>query len=206
MLRFPRVYAITDTTISGLAHAEQVRRLADGGASLIQLREKNMSGEALYNEARAALVAAREHRVQLLINDRVDIALALGADGVHLGQDDLSPIAARELLGPNAIIGFSTHNLTQATEALKLPIDYVAIGPIFRTSTKRDTAPELGYEGLRQVRHAINGFLLVAIGGITHRNAPEVIEAGADSVAVINALLANSTEISTRVRSLIQIL
>ena len=138
-----------------------------------------------YEQARAAQQAG----VQLIINDRVDIALAAGASGVHLGQEDLSPEAARGLLGPQAIIGYSTHNVDQAISATKLPIDYVAIGPIFGTTTKSDTAPVLGLEGLRAVREAIGEFPLVAIGGITLSNARAVIDAGADSVAVISALL-----------------
>jgi thiamine-phosphate pyrophosphorylase len=101
----------------------------------------------------------------------------------------MPPDAARTLLCPRAIIGYSTHNIEQAISALKLPIDYLAIGPIFRTTSKSDTAPVLGLEGLRAVRHVIGHFPLVAIGGITHQNARKVIDAGADSVAVISALL-----------------
>ena len=138
-----------------------------------------------YEEAKAA----QQSGVRLIINDRVDIALAAGAAGVHLGQDDLSPEAARKLLGPDAIIGYSTHNIDQAMSATKLPIDYLAIGPIFSTTTKTDTAPVLGLDGLLAVRRAIGQFPLVAIGGITLENAREVINAGADSVAVISALL-----------------
>src|SRR6185295_4846071 len=131
-----------------------------------------------YEQARAA----QQSGVQLIINDRVDIALAVGAAGVHLGQDDLSPEAARKLLGPQAIIGYSTHNLEQAITAIQQPIDYLAIGPIFATTTKIDTAPVLRLEGLRAVRQAIGDFSLVAIGGINATNARDVIDAGADSV------------------------
>jgi len=138
-----------------------------------------------YEQARAA----KQYGVQLIINDRVDIALATGADGVHLGQDDLPPEVARKLLGPQAIIGYSTHNVDQAISATKLPIDYLAIGPIFSTTTKSDTAPVLGLDGLRAARAAVGGFPLVAIGGISLNNARDVIDAGADSVAVISALL-----------------
>ena len=141
-----------------------------------------------YEQAKAALAEG----VQLIINDRVDIALAAGASGVHLGQDDLPTEAARKLLGPQAIIGYSTHNVDQAISAIKLPIDYLAIGPIFSTTTKSDTAPVLGLHGLRAVRDAIGDFPIVAIGGITLDNARSVIDAGADSVAVISALLSTS--------------
>ncbi|HEV8168070.1 MAG TPA: thiamine phosphate synthase, partial [Pyrinomonadaceae bacterium] len=109
-MHIPRIYPITDTQLSGLSHAEQVRLLSLGGASLIQLREKRMPALEFYEQARAA----KQSGVQLIINDRVDIALAIGASGVHLGQDDLPPEAARKLLGPQTIIGYSTHNVDQA--------------------------------------------------------------------------------------------
>ena len=188
-INLPKLYPVTDARLSGLSHAEQVRRLGAGGATLIQLREKQEGAREFYGEAEEALVVARSLGVSLIINDRVDIALAVGTAGVHLGQDDMPPDAARKLLGPQAVIGYSTHNVEQAIDAVKLPIDYIAIGPIFRTSTKTDTAPVLGLDGLRAVRQAIGQFPLVAIGGITHENAREVIAAGADSVAVISAVL-----------------
>ena len=166
---------------------------------LIQLREKRMPVLEFYEQARAAKQAG----VQLIINDRVDIALAVGAAGVHLGQDDMPPEAARNLLGPQAIIGYSTHNVDQAISAAKLPIDYIAVGPIFGTTTKSDTAPILDLEGLRAVREAIGEFPLVAIGGITLTNARAVIDAGADSVAVISALL-SGPDITTATQTLLE--
>lgn len=189
--RLPRVYPLTDVQLSGLSHAEQVRLLSRGGATLVQLREKEMSPKEFYEQAQAAVAMADQCGAWLIINDRVDVALAVGANGVHLGQDDLPPEAARKLLGEQAIVGYSTHNVEQAIEASKLPIDYLAIGPIFATATKGDTAPVFGLAGLRAVRQAIGDFPLVAIGGITPANAPDVIDAGADSVAVISALLAH---------------
>jgi len=199
-LQLPRVYALTDVQVSGLSQAEQVRLLRLGGASFIQLREKQMPVLEFYHQAKAAV--AEHPGVQLIINDRVDIALAAGAAGVHLGQDDMPPEAARELLGPRAIIGFSTHNIDQAISAVQLPIDYLAIGPIFSTTTKTDTAPVLGLDGLRAVRQSIGQFPLVAIGGITHANARDVIDAGADSVAVISALL-SQRDITAATQSLL---
>lgn len=157
-----------------------------------------------YEQAKAALAVAERRGVKLIINDRVDVALAIGAHGVHLGQDDLPPEAARKLLGAAAILGYSTHNVDQALEAVKLPIDYLAIGPIFHTTSKPDTFPVIGLEGLGAVRRAIGEFPLVAIGGITHANARDAIEAGADSVAVISALLADPNRITETTRSLIQ--
>ena len=200
--KLPRVYPLTDVRLSGLSHAEQVQLLSQGGASLIQLREKQMPALEFYEEAKAALAIA--DGVKLIVNDRVDIALAAGAHGVHLGQDDIPPDAARRLLGPEAIIGYSTHTVEQASAALNLPIDYIAIGPIFQTATKTDTSPVLGLEGLRAVRQAIGKFPLVAIGGITRANASEVIRAGADSIAVISALLSDPHRIPETTRTLLQ--
>jgi len=203
-LTLPRVYALTDVRVSGLSHARQVELLSAGGATLIQCREKQMPPRDFYEEAKAAVEVAARCGVQLLINDRVDVALAVGAHGVHLGQDDLPPEAARELLGPEAVIGYSTHNIEQAVAATRLPIDYVAIGPIFTTTTKGDTAPVLGLEGLRAVRRAIGDFPLVAIGGISQADARTVIDAGADSIAVISALLSNSRRITEDTHRLLQ--
>ncbi|HEV2835671.1 MAG TPA: thiamine phosphate synthase [Pyrinomonadaceae bacterium] len=186
--RLPRVYPITDVSISGLSHAEQIALLADGGATLVQLREKHAPPVQFYEQANAAMAVARERGVHIIINDRADIALAVGADGVHLGQDDLPPEAARRLLGGHAVIGYSTHSVSQALEATKLPVDYIAIGPIFQTSTKENPSPVVGLNGLRAVRDAIGKLPLVAIGGITPANAEEVIAAGADSVAMISGL------------------
>ena len=160
-----------------------------------------------YNEAKAALAVAKQRGVTLIINDRVDLALALQAGGVHLGQDDLPSDAARKLLGNDAIIGYSTHNVSQAIAAAALPIDYIAIGPIFETGTKANPDPVVGLDGLRAVRKAIGDIPLVAIGGITSVNAAAVIEAGADCVAVISALLCGGPDaISDRYRILAQIL
>jgi thiamine-phosphate pyrophosphorylase len=208
MLRFelPNLYPITDARLSGLSHAEQVARLCAGGAKLVQLREKHLSPREFYVEAEAALRVARECGSRLMINDRVDIALALKADGVHLGQDDLSPLAARGLLGRDALIGFSTHNLEQARAASQMPVDYIAIGPIFATSSKENPDPVVGLEGLARVREAVGQLSLVAIGGINDLNAREVLKAGADSVAVIGTLLSEPSEIAERTRKMLSIL
>jgi len=203
LFRLPRVYPLTDVQLSGLSHAEQVRLLSEGGATLIQLREKQMAALEFYEQARAALAVAARNGAQLIINDRVDVALAVGVHGVHLGQDDMPPEAARRLLGPEMIIGYSTHTVEQALAALELPVDYIATGPIFQTSTKTDTSPVLGLDGLHAVRQAVGKFPLVAIGGITQAKASEVIEAGADSVAVISAVLSDPHQISHAVRALL---
>jgi thiamine-phosphate pyrophosphorylase len=198
----PKLYPITDRRLSGLSHTEQVARLIDGGATLIQLREKHLSPREFYVEAEEALRVARARGVKLIINDRADIALALGADGVHLGQDDMPPEAARALLGGGAVVGFSTHGVEQAIAAARLPVDYIAVGPIFKTASKENPDPVVGLEGLRRVREAVGRLPLVAIGGVTRENAPSVLDAGADSVAVISALLnpENHSEITRLTR------
>ena len=196
----PRVYPITDTLLSGLSHAEQVKRLISGGATLIQLREKHSSPREFYDDARAALITARESNVRLVINDRADIALALKADGVHLGQSDLPAEAARRLLGERAIIGISTHDLAQVKLAAKMPVDYVAFGPIFATATKGNPDPVVGLNALREARAILSSLPLIAIGGLTIRNAPAVFAAGADSVATIAGLLSDPSRIEENAR------
>ena len=200
----PKLYPITDRRLSGLSHAEQVARLCEGGATLVQLREKQLSPREFYREAVEALRVARLFGARLIVNDRVDVALATGADGVHLGQDDMPPEAARALLGEGKIVGFSTHSVEQASEAALLPVDYIAIGPVFDTSSKENPDPVVGLEGVKRVRGAVGGSVkLVAIGGVTAETAPSVLEAGADSVAVIGALLDTSdpAEITRRTRN-----
>jgi len=194
-LDLPKVYPITDTHLSGLSHAQQVARLIEGGASLIQLRDKNAAPQEFYREAAAALQIARDHNARLIINDRVDVALALKADGVHLGQTDLPVEAARRLLGKGAIIGFSTHNLRQAKSATAMPVDYIAFGPVFQTSSKENPEPVAGLSALRKARAIIGSLPLVAIGGITVANALEVLQAGADALAIIADLLADPMKI-----------
>lgn len=198
----PKLYPITDRRLSGLSHAEQVARLCEGGARVVQLREKHLSPREFYAEVLEALRVARSFGAKLIINDRADVALAVGADGVHVGQDDVPPEAVRALLGGGKIVGCSTHSVEQASEAARLPIDYIAIGPVFDTSSKENPDPVVGLEGIRRVRAAIGDVPLVAIGGITAETARSVLMAGADSVAVIGALVATSepAEITRRTR------
>jgi thiamine-phosphate pyrophosphorylase len=202
-INLPKLYPITDARLSGLSHAEQVRRLCAGGATFIQLREKHLTPREFYSEAEEALHVARSCGVRLIVNDRVDIALALKAYGVHLGQDDLPPAAARELLGERAIIGYSTHTVEQATKAARLPVDYIAIGPIFETNSKENPDAVVGLEGLRRVRQAVGKIPLVAIGGIKRESVLETLAAGADAVAVISLLLDGQAEIEDRTREIL---
>jgi len=198
-----RVYPITDRQLSQLSHAQQVGKLVEAGAPLIQLREKFASPAEFYNHAAAALQVARAHGVALIINDRADIALALQADGVHLGQDDLPPEAARRLLGPAAIIGYSTHNLKQANLAAHLPVDYIAIGPIFATATKVSTNPPVGLANLSLIREAVGSIPLVAIGGITVENMNAVLDAGADAVALISQIWTPQARFHSKMRQIL---
>jgi len=183
-----RVYPITDRQLSKLSHAEQVGKLIEAGATLIQLREKIYSPAVFYHQSAVALQMARERGAALIINDRADIALALHADGVHLGPDDLPPEAARRLLGPAAILGYSTHNLKQARVAAQMPVAYIAIGPIFATATKLSSNPPVGLANLSLVREAVGSIPLVAIGGITGENMGTVLNSGADAVALISQI------------------
>ncbi|MCA1814814.1 MAG: thiamine phosphate synthase [Acidobacteria bacterium] len=202
--QLPKLYAITDARLSGLSHAEQVARLADGGARLVQLREKHASPREFYREAEAALRVARARGVTLVVNDRADIALALRADGVHVGQDDLPPAAARALLGEGFIVGYSTHSLAQLEAAARLPVSYVAFGPVFPTRTKESPDPVVGLSLLAQARAALPPSVpLVAIGGVTRGNARSALDAGADSVAVVSALVSAPEEIARRARELL---
>jgi len=202
-IQLPKVYPITDTAISGLSHCEQVKRLIAGGAALIQLRDKHASSRVFYADAQAALQVARAAGIKLIINDRVDIALALRADGVHLGQEDMPVEAARRVLGDQAVIGFSTHNLEQLQEALHLPIDYLAFGPIFPTASKRNPDPVAGLIQLKQACEMVLTMQVVAIGGINRSNATDVRNAGANAVAVISSVLADPSRISGNLQQMI---
>lgn len=199
----PRLYPITDTLISRLSHAEQVEQFAAGGATFVQLREKRASPRAFYEAAREAMTLAHTLGVLIVINDRVDIAIAVRADGVHLGQDDLPPERARLLLGESRIVGYSTHTLEQALAASFAPVDYVAIGPVFQTRTKERPHEAVGLDVVAEIRRQVTK-PLVAIGGITLDSAPLVIGAGADSVAVISDLL-SAGDIAERTRRFLSV-
>jgi thiamine-phosphate pyrophosphorylase len=200
--RLPKIYPITDRRLSGLPHAEQVRELVRGGARFIQLREKHAPSGEFLDEARAAVAAAAEFGAKIIINDRVDIAMMSGAAGVHLGQSDLPPAEARRLLGVVAIIGYSTHSVEQAAAAALMPVDYIAVGPVYPTDTKEDTEPVVGIGGIADVRRAVGHTPLTAIGGITNERIAEVLNAGADSVAVISALYRKGVAVSDAYSSL----
>jgi len=201
-IQLPRIYPITDTRISSLTHTQQVKRLIDGGATFIQLRDKGSSARAFYDDAVHALRIARSARATTIINDRVDVALALGADGVHLGQTDLPVPIARQLLGRNTIIGYSTHDLAQVRIALDLPIDYLAFGPVFQTRSKQNPDPTVGLETLSTVKSLAGAMPVVAIGGIDRSTVRNVLEVGVDAVAIISEILSDSERIAENMHDL----
>jgi len=186
-----RLYAITDRNLAGLPNDQVVAQLLLGGAKLIQLRDKQASARELLESARACRKLTRAMGATLIINDRVDVALAAEADGVHLGQEDMTPDKAREVLGPAAIIGLSTHSLDQFREGMKTSANYLALGPIFATTTKENPDEVVGLESLRAAKE-ISNRPIVAIGGIKEDRVTEVIEAGADYVAIVSALYVNA--------------
>ena len=169
--------------------AEAARAIIESGARILQLRHKGHFSRAMFETAEKIGELCRAAGALFVVNDRVDIAMMAHA-GVHLGQDDLSPSAAHRLIGQDAVIGFSTHNEAQIRAAASEPVDYLALGPLFGTTTKEHPDPTVGLDDLRRLRPLITK-PLVAIGGITRLNAPLAFEAGADSVAVIGDLFAD---------------
>ena len=188
-----RLYALVDPErAGGRALPELARLVAQGGATLVQLRDKHGDTRSMVERARAIQAALAPFNVPLLINDRIDVALAAGAAGVHVGQDDMAAADARRLLGRDAIIGLSVKTVAQAEAAPVELLDYAAIGGVFATSSKDNPDPPIGAAGLARIAGAFRGrapdFPLCAIAGIDASNAAETIAAGADGVAVISAL------------------
>ena len=198
--RPPRLYAILDVGCfapplrTASAIVDYARSLADGGVILLQYRNKVGSTREMLNDAHA-IRETLGNQVTLIMNDRADLCVAADFDGVHVGQHDLSPQGARTVIGKGCILGVSTHTLEQLREADAGPADYIAYGPIFATSSKPDHELPVGIEGIQAARAATRK-PLVAIGGITRANALAVIEAGADSVAVISDLLSSPTKVA----------
>jgi thiamine-phosphate pyrophosphorylase len=187
----PRLYSIVDAANFKSQHdlLAFARQLTSGGATLIQYRNKKGSARQMLSDARNLRLASGAH-VRWIMNDRADLCLAAGFDGVHVGQDDLGPDAARSVIKEGKWVGVSSHCVEQAIAADATTADYVAIGPIFGTQSKERPDPIVGLEALKKVRAATRK-PLVAIGGITLANCRSVVDAGADSVAVISALLAS---------------
>jgi thiamine-phosphate pyrophosphorylase len=174
---------------AGWEPIDLARAFLDGGAMLIQLRAKQLSSAAFLDLADAAVRLAHPYQANIIVNDRADIALMSAAAGVHVGQDDLPPSAARRWLGEGAVVGLSTHDVAQVERALREPISYVAVGPVFGTRSKDTGYAAVGLELVGNAARLAGELPIVAIGGITLENAGSVIEAGATSVAVISDLL-----------------
>jgi thiamine-phosphate pyrophosphorylase len=186
----PSLYLVTDPTQGGgRPLGEIVARAVAGGVTLVQLRDKQADGRALLEQARALIALLTPLGVPLIVNDRVDVALAAGAAGCHVGQSDLPAAAARALLGPDALLGVSLDSVEQARDVDPAVVDYVAHGPFAATLTKADAGGAVGGEGLARVR-ALTGLPLVAIGGIDAGNLGAAVRAGADGIAVVSAIMA----------------
>ena len=200
-LFIPPLYAILEPEQTRGRPAEQVlAELLHGGAKFLQLRVKSFPASDFFELARRVRDATRSHGCKLIVNDRIDIALACEADGVHLGQDDLPLAVGRKLMGQK-IVGISTHDLTQAREAEQNGADYIGFGPMFGTHTKNTGFSARGIEMLRQIRAAVK-LPIVAIGGIAEKNVTEVWQAGADSVAIISDIL-HASDIAAKTRRII---
>jgi len=183
------LYVITDEAIAGgLTHAEIARRAIAGGADVIQLRDKACGCRELYRIGRALRTITMKTGTLFIVNDRLDVALACGADGVHLGQDDIRVDVARQIAQPGFIIGVSVGTVDEAVRAEEQGADYIAISPVFSTASKNDAGPGRGLDVVREIRRSVS-VPVIAIGGINLDNVREVIAAGADGVAVISVVV-----------------
>ena len=184
------LYLVTDRALCGTRSLEDVVSQAlKGGVAYVQLREKNVSTRFFIEEARNIKALTSRYRVPLIINDRLDVALAVEAEGVHIGQDDMPYAAARKLMGPQSIIGLSVETWDDVVKAQELDVDYLGVSPVFETPTKTDTKGNWGLEGLARIK-AYSRHPLVGIGGLNASNAHDVIMAGADCIAVVSAICA----------------
>jgi thiamine-phosphate pyrophosphorylase len=185
------LYVITDEVIAGgRSHVRIAQQAVLGGAGIIQLRDKSLSGKELAVVGREIAGITRKAGAVFIINDRLDVAIACGADGVHLGQDDLQASTARQLSPPGFIIGVSVGTVEEALAAEREGADYVALSPVFPTASKGNAGPGYGLDRLREIRRAVS-LPIIAIGGINRKNVQEVIAAGADGIAVISAVVAS---------------
>jgi thiamine-phosphate pyrophosphorylase len=187
-LVLPRLYVILDAGMLTEPAGVTAQKLMDAGVKLLQYRAKNAAARELWGQSRAIAESARQAKCTFIVNDRPDVAYLAGADGVHVGQDDLDVEQARKVVGQDRWVGVSTHNLEQFRKAAASSADYIAVGPIFETSSKANPDPVVGTELLRRVR-VFTDKPIVAIGGITMERVAEVLAAGADCVAVISDIL-----------------
>ena len=200
----PRLYLILDAALLQHPVAQSAREFAEAGVRLMQYRNKSAPARELLDVSRELVSIVRPFGASFIVNDRADVAALAGADGVHVGQDDLEVEAARGIVGAGRWVGVSTHNVEQFRSAAATSADYIAVGPVFRTSSKSNPDPVVGTELIRQVR-AMTDKPIVGIGGITLEHAASVIAAGADSVAVISDIL-RAADPAARARSYVEIL
>jgi thiamine-phosphate pyrophosphorylase len=204
----PRLYAILDAGVYGrrrISLEGAATELRAAGVALVQYRDKDAGPQEILRNAAVIQVVFAGTPCRLILNDRADLAVLAGWDGVHVGQDDLKSEDARRVVGKERWVGISTHSEEQVRVAAGTCADYVAVGPVFATGTKLDAEPVIGLEGVRRAR-ALTAKPIVAIGGITRDNARSVIEAGADSVAVISALLCDDESIEQVAKDFLEIL
>ncbi|MBZ5632461.1 MAG: thiamine phosphate synthase [Acidobacteriia bacterium] len=202
----PRFYPILDTEVAlrrGIDPVRAAQEILEAGARILQFRHKGFLSREAFSWLERIAELARTAGATLVVNDRADLAKLFGA-ALHLGQDDLLPSVARRVIGPDTMVGFSTHNEAQLRAASSEPVDYLALGPIFGTATKENPDPTVGVDELRRLR-PLSPYPLVAIGGITRANARQVLEAGADSAAVIGDLFPEDATIRARAEEWLRI-
>lgn len=202
-----RLHAIVDVTVAGKAGLKPLdlaRAFLDGGARVLQLRAKELPSGPLLELSDALVSLAHDYAAGIVVNDRVDVARLSGAHGVHVGQEDLAPAVAREQLGPAAIVGCSTHSVRQVEAALQAPVSYIAVGPVFGTSTKDTGYEAVGRELIAAAARLAGPIPIIAIGGVKLGNARSAIDAGAAAVAVISDLLVDDP--ASRVKAYLRIL
>lgn len=201
------LYLVTNRSLSlGRSLEYVVEEAIKGGVSMVQLREKNGSSREFYEQAITLKKCLKPYKIPLIINDRLDIALACDAEGLHIGQSDLPYDIARKLFGKDKIIGLSVESVQDALDANETDVDYIGISPVFSTPTKTDTARPLGLEGIRKISE-ITIHPCVAIGGINHTNAAEVIKAGANGISIVSAIMSavSPKEAAAELRQIIDI-
>ncbi len=203
-LVLPRLYVILDAALLTVSETECAQKLVTAGVRLLQYRNKRASARELFDSAKRLSSLLIPQGVTFVVNDRADVASAAEASGIHVGQEDLEAESARAVVGSNKLLGVSTHNMEQFQRAAASSADYIAVGPIFATGTKSNPDPVVGTEFIRRVR-LLTDKPIVAIGGITLERAPEIIEAGADSVAVVSDIL-SAPEPGMRAREYIDLL
>lgn len=196
-------YMITYSSISKRGIVSDVKNALDAGCRFVQYREKKKSTREMIEEAQVLKNICKERAV-FLVDDRVDVALAVDADGVHLGQNDMPVSIARSILGEEKIIGLTVHNVEEAVEAEKLGVDYIGLAPIFKTETKEDSGEPCGVEALEEIRNKVD-LPIVAVGGINMNNVREVIRKGADGVAAVSAVL-ESDDVYSCVKDFIKVI